>query len=331
MMILMGKVLGMRLARIKGVGGAVYHCVSRTVGGQLLLDEECKERLASLLMRLARFCGMEVITYCMMGNHFHVLVRVPLAVPLSDGELLRRAEDFYGRNGLLVVLARDSIKEHGLMPAHVRETLLGRMGDVSVFMKEFKQRFSRWYNRQTGRFGTLWAERFKSVLVEDSPEVLRAVAAYIDLNPVRAGLVSDPKNYRFCGYATALVGQKEIQRGLMSAFSERRWIAAAARYRELLFAQGGVSGHSSKQALDREAIRRVMSQGGRLSEAEVLRLRIRHLTDGVALGSREFVNGVFHRYRLLFGAKRKDGARPIRGTPWTKLSTLRDLRVDAVG
>ena len=50
----MGKVLGMRLARIKGRGGAVYHCVSRTVGGQLLLDEECKERVASLLMRLAR-------------------------------------------------------------------------------------------------------------------------------------------------------------------------------------------------------------------------------------------------------------------------------------
>ena len=331
MSICVGKVLGMRLARIKGRGGAVYHCVSRTVGGQLLLDEECKERLASLLMRLARFCGMEVITYCMMGNHFHVLVRVPLAVPLSDEELLRRAEDFYGRNGLLVVLARDSMKEHGRMPVHVRETLLGRMGDVSVFMKEFKQRFSRWYNRQTGRFGTLWAERFKSVLVEDSPEALRAVAAYIDLNPVRAGLVSDPKDYRFCGYAAALVGQKEIQRGLMSVFSERRWIAAAARYRELLFAQGGVSGHSSKQALDREAIRRVMSQGGRLSEAEVLRLRVRHLTDGVALGSREFVNGVFHRYRSLFGAKRKDGARPIRGTPWTNLSTLRDLRVDAVG
>ncbi len=56
-------------------------------------------------------------------------------------------------------------------------------------MKELKQRFSRWYNRQTGRFGTLWAERFKSVLVEDHPANVETLAAYIDLNPVRAGLV----------------------------------------------------------------------------------------------------------------------------------------------
>ena len=323
----------MRLARIKGgrSEGAVYHCVSRTVGGQLLLDDACKARMGSLLMSLARFCGLEVITFCMMGNHFHVLVRVPCAVPLGDEELFRRAEGFYGRNGCLVSLARESMSTSGKMPEHVRQTLLGRMGDVSVFMKEFKQRFSRWYNRRNDRFGTLWAERFKSVLVEDSEEALRTVAAYIDLNPVRAGLVDDPKDYRFCGYAAALVGQKEIQRSLIRIFRASSWSEASARYRESLFVQGGRSGHSSKRALDREAIRTVLSQGGDLSRAEVLRLRIRHLTDGVALGSRGFVEAVFNRHRQLFGTRRRSGARPIRGAPLSGLSTLRDLRVDAVG
>ena len=52
-----------------------------------------------------------------------------------------------------------------------------------------------------------------------------------------------------------------------------------------------------------------------MSEAEILRLRVRHLTDGVALGSKEFVDSVFFRYRSLFGPRRKDGARPIRGAP----------------
>ncbi|MFM8878629.1 MAG: transposase, partial [Verrucomicrobiota bacterium] len=227
----------MRLARIKAgqLQGAVYHCISRTVGGQKLWDDACKERMASLLISLAGFCGLEVITYCMMGNHFHVLVRVPKAVPLSDEELLRRAEGFYGKQGVLVVLARDAMKSEGQgggkMPLHIRQTLLGRMGDVSVLMKEFKQRFSRWYNRRTERFGTLWAERFKSVLVEDSPEALRTVAAYIDLNPVRAGLVSDPKDYRFCGYAAALVGRRELQRGLMSVFFQANWARVSALYR----------------------------------------------------------------------------------------------------
>ena len=67
------------------------------------------------------------------------------------------------------------------------------MGDVSAFMKELKQRFSIWFNRSHKRFGTLWAERFKSVLIENAASALRTVAAYIDLNPVRAGLVEDPK------------------------------------------------------------------------------------------------------------------------------------------
>lgn len=325
----------MRLARIKGGGseGAVYHCVSRTVGGQMLLDDLCKARLADLLMPLARFCGLEVITYCMMGNHFHLLVRVPKAVALSDEELFLRAEGFYGAQGFLVVLARDAMMGDGKgqMPGHIRQTLLGRMGDVSVFMKEFKQRFSRWYNRRTERFGTLWAERFKSVLVEDSPRALRTVAAYIDLNPVRAGLVGDPKDYRFCGYSAALVGQRDLQRGIMRVFSMPNWGQAAARYRESMFVQAGVGGHSSKRELDRETIRSVLLKGGKLSEAEILRLRVRHLTDGVALGSRKFVDAVFFRYRASFGSKRRDGARPIRGAPWSDLSTLRDLRVDALG
>lgn len=323
----------MRLARIKGWSeeGAVYHCISRTVGGQLLLDDVCKARLTGLLLSLGRFCGLEVITYCMMGNHFHVLVRVPEAVPLSDEVLLRRALGFYGPQGCLVVLAQEAMKDSGRMPRHVRETLQGRMGDVSVFMKEFKQRFSRWYNRRTGRFGTLWAERFKSVLVEDSPEALRTVAAYIDLNPVRAGLVADPKEYRFCGYSAALTGQKELQARLTRLFGESSWPRAAARYREAMFVRGGIQGGGVSGTLDREAVHRVLRQGGRLTEEEILRLRIRHMTDGVVLGSREFVNKVFLRYRPLFGPRRRDGARPIRGAPWTGLSTLRDLRVRAIG
>ena len=41
-----------------------------------------------------------------------------------------------------------------------------RMGDVSEFMKSVKQRFGIWFNKTHGRYGTLWADRFKSVLVE---------------------------------------------------------------------------------------------------------------------------------------------------------------------
>ena len=55
------------------------------------------------------------------------------------------------------------------------------------------------------------------------------------------------------------------------------------------------------------------------------------MTDGVVLGSREFVNEMFSKYRDRFSARRKDGARPIRGVPIPEVRVMRDLRVDAIG
>ena len=64
---------------------------------------------------------------------------------------------------------------------------------------------------------------------------------------------------------------------------------------------------------------------------EVLRLRVRYFSDGVVLGSRNYVNEVFAEFRDRFGERRKTGARPLRGlAALGHLATLRDLRVDAV-
>ena len=91
----------------------------------------------------------------------------------------------------------------------LQEKFTNRMGDLSEFMKMLKWRFSCWFNKKHGRVGTLWESRFKSVLVEDGVAA-RTMAAYIDLNPVRAGMVSDPKDYRWCSYAEAVAGGKKI-------------------------------------------------------------------------------------------------------------------------
>ena len=319
------------MARLKLQGRtAVYHCISRVVGGQALLDDLSKEKLVALLGQMAAFCGVEVITYCMMSNHIHLLLRVPEEPNPSDAQLVERMEALYGKKGILVQLARQALKEHGRMDADLRQSLLERMGDVSAFMKEFKQRFSRWYNRRSERFGTLWAERFKCGVVEDEPGVVETVAAYIDLNPVRAGMVADPKEYRFCGYAAALVGNKVAQAGLMSMGESGEWPAVAAAYRQRMYVGAGVSGGSGKVVLEREAIKRVLAEGGELSVGQVLRLRIRHLTDGVVLGSKGFVDEIFALHRERFGPKRRSGARPIRGVPLPGLRVLRDLRVAAV-
>ena len=267
----------MRMARIKVEGAtAVYHCISRVVGGEMLLDDLGKEKLVSLLGRLAEFCGIEVITYCMMSNHFHLLVRVPLKVELSDEELLARIAKFYGKKGILTVLAQESLKTQGKIDSHVRAAVVRRMGDVPEFIKEFKQRFSRWYNKTYQRFGTLWAERFTSVLVEDVGNSVKTVAAYIDLNPVRAGLVKDPKDFRFCGYAAALNGVQALRHGLLSFLTSKDWAAAAAEYRMFLFVTGGSANRSDKVMLDPKVIRAELARGGELSLGQVLRLRVRY-------------------------------------------------------
>ena len=100
------------------------------------------------------------------------------------------------------------------------------------------------------------------------------MAAYIDLNPVRAGLVEDPKDYRFCGYAAALAGATALRRGLMSFLAPKEWAKAAAEYRMLLFVTGGSANRSDKRVLDPAVIRAELARGGELGLGQVLRLRI---------------------------------------------------------
>ena len=84
------------------------------------------------------------------------------------------------------------------------ERIKGQMFDISKFMHMLKRRFSAWYNKKHNRRGTLWESRYGSVLVEGKRDALMTMATYIDLNPVRAGLVDDPKDYRWCGYAVSV-------------------------------------------------------------------------------------------------------------------------------
>ena len=144
----------MRFKRIKPAGEtAVYHCLSRVVGGQKLLDDLGKEKLFQLLWPLAAFCGVEVLTYCMMSNHFHLLVRIPPPAELSEDALLDKPTAFNGPQGVWTVLAQESLKQRGKIDATIRASVAARHGDVSASMKEFKQSRSRWYNERKERFG----------------------------------------------------------------------------------------------------------------------------------------------------------------------------------
>ena len=329
----------MRQPRIKvapQTGDAVYHCMSRTVNGERLFDNQAREILRRQLWLVAEYCGVEVLTYAILANHFHVLVLVPHQTnPPDDTELLRRYQLLYPtptryQSARLAVIQAHLVT-NGPEALIWRRRQLALMGDVSQFMKLLKQRFSIWFNKCHRRFGTLWAERFKSVLVEPLGDALRTMAAYIDLNLVRAGLVSDPKDGRYCGYAEAMAGHDKVRRGIMRVLGLADWNETQATYRQLLYGSGSEA-REHKHAIGREDFQRVLRQGGRLPLSEVLRCRVRYFSDGAVLGSKAFVAIQLARYGQHSG--RLQGTEPIAVplvTDWGELTTLRRLRCDAIG
>src|SRR5882762_8193814 len=88
----------MRRARIKvkpEVEESVYHCMTRVVNGVRVIDEVAREVLRAQLWQVADYCGVEILTYAILSNHFHVLVKVPFNTMPADEELLRRYRVLY--------------------------------------------------------------------------------------------------------------------------------------------------------------------------------------------------------------------------------------------
>jgi putative transposase len=336
----------MRMRRIKVAAAeqaAVYHCVTRTVNGEFLFDDRAKEMLRKHLRQAERFCGVEILTFCILSNHFHVLVKVPqLPSTLSDSELLARYRALYPKPtkfqqaSLAVIAVR--LQSGGTEAETLRSQLLSRMNDVSEFMKIVKQRFSVWFNRTHNRYGTLWAERFKSVLVENTPKALETVAAYVDLNPVRAGLVDDPAEYRWCGYAEARAGVSEAREGLAEVVFSREhgldsWRKVVARYRVLLGAEGSTlrPGQEHKVRMDRATAVQMMEAGKELPLSDALRCRIRYFTDGAILGSKDFIQNWLRQSHPLLHPHASPSPKPLKGNTWQGLMAYRGIRKHVFG
>lgn len=317
-----------------------YHCLSRVVDRRFVFHSAEKEHFVALMRECAAFCEVRVLTFCVMSNHFHLLLEVPRRperLPTAE-EIVAKLRRLSGHQNVKAVAQRFGFYRDAQDEAGHEAYLASfhaRMWDLSGFMKLLKQRFSQWYNRRAARKGTLWEERFKSVVVEGRGRPLVAVASYIDLNPVRAGLVNDPKDYRWCGYGEAMAGVRKARDGLGRVVQEGDVLEV---YRMHLFCQGGQErevvderGRTVRGVLRHEAVRKVLEQKGRLPLSEYVRCRVRYFCDGAVIGSRGFVEAMFESYRDRFGPKRRSGARAMRGLAGEELCTLRDLRADVFG
>ena len=321
----------MRMRRLKiedASTDCVYHCMSRVVAGEFLLNDKGKKTLCKQMWQMAEFCGVEILTYCIMSNHFHVLIRVPEKQQLKDGDLLSKVSKLYHEDDYELHVIKN-IFSHGSEESifKLREKLTARMFDVSIFMKEVKQRFSIWYNKNHNRYGAFWADRFKSVIVEGKRHSVEMVAAYIDLNPIRAGLVKDPKDYRYSGYGEAMAGVARSRKGLMkTVYEKEHWKKALIDYRQILFGKGSVPQKAGQAIINGKLAKKVLNKNGKLSKTELLYCRIRYFSDGLIIGSKDFVQDCFEKNRECFSSCRESGPRKMYGGNWGELTTLRDTR-----
>ena len=241
-------------------------------------------------------------------------------------------------------MMEEKLQEDGDEAEEIRRKLLVRMGDVSEFMKTIKQRFSVWFNRTHRRYGTLWADRFKSVLVEGSGNPLQTMAAYIDLNPVRAGIVEDPKDYRFCGYAEAVAGgEDKAKLGLAFIWADSMKLKkmkdgshsfkeVLAAHRMLIFGKGSHQWTHKGKLIDHDtAVKVLEKQQGQLPKTVMLRCRVRYFTDGAILGSAEFVRGFTGAWQREKGRKYPPKVNSMQGADWGDLAVIQSLRRQVFG
>ena len=342
-----------------------YHLISRVVERRFAFGTVEKEKFRTMMRLQEKFTGCQVVSYCLMCNHFHLLLEVPPMAEggLSDETLLKRLSGIYSEafvagvakelaDAKAVVYANETGLEDAVKAIHKRFSY--RMQDLGEFMKGLLQRFTQWFNRTHSRTGRLWEDRFKSVIVEDGVAA-KTISAYIDLNPVRAGMVKDPADYRWSSYGEATGGRskgngKTARAGLVRALRAHQgsgadaslWAGGVAReYRKLLLAgavgksaesvgrDGKTSAKTLRKGISKEEATRESDLDGEIPLGKLLRCRVRYFTDGAVIGTRSFVDEAFAKSRERFGRTRRNGARKMRGPAASAppiLWSMRDLR-----
>ena len=188
-----------RIARVTSPGYP-HHITQRGNNREaVFFSDEDRSFYKSTLKNYCESCRVDILSYCLMSNHIHLL-----AVPLEEGALARCV----GRTNLL---------------------------------------YTQYINRKYHRSGRLWQNRFYSVII-DKDKYLWSVMRYIELNPVKAGIVTDPLAYSWSSCRAAVEGIEDelVKTSLWFDANER------AAYGRFMMQQD--------QAMD-EKIRRATSTG----------------------------------------------------------------------
>ncbi len=211
-----------------------YHVISETVRGALLLAEGDGQRKAWIENRLEELAGsfaIEVAGFTALDTHLHALVHLSpdRAAQWSDEEVVRRWGRVVpprGKNREPEEMSDEWVKQKLADPTFV-DTARKRLANLGWFMKLLKEPLARLANKQDGCRGAFWQSRYKSIAILDN-EALLATCAYIDLNPVAAGIAELPEDSPYTSLHQRVEHCREKGR-LADLQAARQGTVAAAR------------------------------------------------------------------------------------------------------
>lgn len=284
---------------------AIYHVMSRTALDGFPLKDFEKDYLVELIQRMSALFFTEIYGYCIMGNHFHLLVKMIPEHRFTDDEVKARLVRFYGEKRTPV--------EDGQLP-----TLREKLASLSEFVREIKVNFTRFFNKRYRRRGYFWGDRFKSLIVEQGETLINCLA-YIDLNPVRAGIVQKPEEYRWSslGYHTQTgnkAGFLSTDFGL-SEFNVKSKKERVRRYRRYVYEAGAIQpgDKTYTKTIGDEVINKERKKNFKITRTDRFIYRTRYFTDSGIIGSREFVSDTYRQFKHLFQSIHEKSPKAVKG------------------
>jgi hypothetical protein len=282
----------------------VYHVMSRTALDGFPLGDTEKDFMLDLIRRYAALYFVEILGVCIMGNHFHLLVKTLPEYKFSDQDIKKRYVGFYSDERAFA---------DGLVTS-----LRTKLSSLSEFVREIKVGFARYYNKRHNRRGYFWGDRFKSVIV-DKGETLINCLAYIDLNPLRAGIVQRPEDYRWnsLGYHVQTNNRDSFLStdfGLKE-FNVKSKKERIRRYRRYVYEAGAVNRpeKGKNKVIGDKILKKERNRGFELSRSDRFRYRTRYFTDSGVIGSKEFVSMTYKRFKHHFNSKNEKKPKRVKG------------------
>ncbi len=257
-----------------------YHLYNRTAGepDYYPLDKLLsKRKLTDMLKRYASAFCCRVATFNMLGNHYHIILKMEKPRKLARSELRRRA---------LILYSETYIETHFHTPEDW-DDFERRLFDLSKLMHVLDGEYVRWYNKTHGRRGRFWASRFNSLILH-SLKAVRDCMIYVDLNSVRAKLVQRPEEYeesgiylRQMGGADWLTGLNEIFGGTKSEYKQLK------DYKFRLYHRGGVAPGKGQAKIPQRILKQEAAAG--FGAAGAYLRRFTYFVRGVILGPWDFI------------------------------------------